>query len=106
MVADINDSHLLICYRCGAWCTRKLVGLAKPCTGVQTAAGALALRKVGSGFSPVGGFPIAGLWSLRDSVVKHCHNPWLPAGQTGDLSPAEKRLFDMRARLRSRMGLG
>ena len=101
LVADIDDAMLLICSKCGSWFTRKAVGLARPCHAVPSAAGLVALKRVGRGFHPVHPTPIAGLWSLKECKV---------VGRTGEPTRARsdrptvaERNANLLARVRAKM---
>ena len=101
VVADIDEATLLICSRCGSWFTRKAVGLARPCNGVPSIAGACALKRVGKGFHPVHPIPIAGLWSLRE--CKQVGRTAVPTSQHEGRPSVAERNANLLARVRARM---
>ena len=61
-VGDADGLALLACVACDCWATTKPVGLLEVCTGVPTAAGRTALRRLGGGLHPVELSPLEGMW--------------------------------------------
>jgi hypothetical protein len=108
LIADVDDTILVACSKCGSWMTTKPVGLARACAGVPSLAGIAALKRISRGVHPTCGATVAGIWSLSQCLeveVKTEAEPSLPP----DAPPSRglvvsDRIAAVHARCRARFG--